>query len=102
MLIAVQNGMTVDDIRPLVGGRVGIFIGGNTPWKLRTLPEWGALGVERGCWVHVGRVNSMRRIIACSVGRAHSFDGTSVTQFPKTLTKLDRAVRTAKRQFVLF
>lgn len=32
-LIAVQDGMNVDDVRPFIGPRVGIFVGGSTAWK---------------------------------------------------------------------
>ena len=36
-LIAVQDGMCVDDVRDYLGPMVGLFIGGSTPWKLATL-----------------------------------------------------------------
>jgi hypothetical protein len=88
-MIAVQNGMSIEDVRPFVGHRVGIFIGGDTAWKLATLPAWAALGRETGAWVHVGRVNSARRISACVVAGATSFDGTSVSRFAKTIRRLD-------------
>ncbi len=57
-MLAVQNGMTPADVRPFVGKRVGIFIGGDTAWKLSTLPAWCELGRETGAWVHAARVNS--------------------------------------------
>ena len=65
-LLAVQDGMVADDVRPFIGPRVGIFVGGSTNWKLETLDGWGLLGHEIGCWVHVGRVNTARRIRCCS------------------------------------
>lgn len=93
VLVAVQDGMEAADVAPLIGPRVGIFIGGSTPWKLRTLDQWCGLGVSAGAWVHVGRVNSMKRINLCSTGGATSFDGTSVTRYAVTLPRLDRARR---------
>lgn len=92
-LLAVQNGMSPDDVRPFLGPRVGIFIGGDTAWKLSTLPAWCALGRELGCWVHVGRVNTARRILTCSASGATSFDGTSASRFAVTVKPLDFARR---------
>lgn len=94
-LLAVQDGMGVDDVRPFLGARVGIFVGGSTAWKLSTLAQWGRLGREVGCLVHVGRVNSARRIRACALAGAHSFDGTSASMYAVELPKLDAARRAA-------
>lgn len=41
MLIAVQNGMQVDDLASLLSPAVGIFIGGSTEWKEQTAHVWG-------------------------------------------------------------
>jgi hypothetical protein len=92
-LIAVQDGMTTDDVRGYIGHRVGLFVGGSTTWKLSTMGEWAALGREHGAWVHVGRVNTARRIKECQIAGVDSFDGTSVSRFAKTLRQLDAARR---------
>lgn len=92
-MLAVQDGMAAADVRPLIGPRVGIFVGGSTAWKERTMPIWGALAREMGAWCHVGRVNSMRRIAICASVGATSFDGTSATRFAKSLPRLDAARR---------
>jgi len=92
-LIAVQNGLTESDVEGFLGPRVGIFVGGSTEWKLSTLPAWCALARRVGCWAHVGRVNTARRIHLCSVAGATSFDGTSASRFAKTVPKLDHARR---------
>jgi hypothetical protein len=92
-MLAVQNGMTVADVRPFVGARVGVFVGGDTRWKMETLGEWCRLGREAGAVVHVGRVNSAKRISACVVAGATSFDGTSATRFAVTVRPLDAARR---------
>jgi hypothetical protein len=90
-LIAVQDGMTTDDVRPFIGPRVGIFVGGSTAWKLSTLDAWAALARERDAWCHVGRVNSVKRIKLCITAGAHSFDGTSASKFAVTIPKLTNA-----------
>lgn len=92
-LIAVQDGIVADDVRGFLGSRVGLFVGGSTEWKLATLDAWARLGRDVGCWVHVGRVNTKRRINRCANAGVTSFDGTSVTRFAKTLPRLDAAVR---------
>lgn len=97
-LVAVQDGIMPSDVRPLLGPTVGIFVGGSTEWKLSTMPTWGRLAKEVGCYLHVGRVNTKRRIYMCSFVGADSFDGTSVSRYAKTLPKLDAA----RRQVSLF
>lgn len=99
-LIAVQDGMAPWDVEPLLGPGVGIFVGGSTDrederggWKWRSLPYWGALARKVRCYLHVGRVNSTRRILECARVGADSFDGTSVTRWAKNITKLDAARR---------
>ena len=93
VLIAVQDGMTPNDVRPLLGRKRGIFLGGTTDWKISTMRQWGALSREVGCHFHVGRVNTRRRIRMCADAGAHSFDGTSASRFAVTLPKLDAEVR---------
>jgi hypothetical protein len=91
LLVPVQDGMTAADLRAHVSDRVGLFVGGSEGWKLRTLPMWGALKQETGCYLHVGRVNSARRIALCAHAGADSFDGTSPTRFSVNTKKLSAA-----------
>lgn len=54
-----------------------LFLGGDTDWKLG--PAAGQLAwdaAERGKWVHMGRVNSHKRILRALATRCDSFDGT--------------------------
>lgn len=92
-LLAVQDGMSVADVRPFIGSRVGIFVGGSTAWKLDTLRSWADLARELGAWCHVGRVNTARRIRLLSITGATSFDGTSASRFATTIPALDHARR---------
>jgi len=98
VLLAVQDGMRPWDVASMLGPDTGIFVGGSTEWKLDTLPQWGALAAERGCWLHVGRVNSARRIRLCLDAGATSFDGTSASRFAVTIPRLDNV----RRQMHLF
>jgi hypothetical protein len=97
VLIAVQDGMTAPDVAGLLGPDVGLFVGGSceapTWWKTTTLPVWGQLARERGAYLHVGRVNTARRIRLCALAGAHSFDGSSATRFAVTARPLDNARR---------
>jgi len=93
LLLAVQDGMTIADVAPLVGPGLGIAIGGSTEWKEGTLAAWGALAREKGAYLHVLRVNTCRRIDLCRDAGAHSFDGSSVTRFACNLPLLDGARR---------
>jgi hypothetical protein len=93
LLIAVQNGMQLDDVAPYLSPVVGIFIGGSTDWKESTSQAWGLLARRRNCHLHVGRVNSARRIHICAAAGANSFDGSGPSRFSNALPRLDRATR---------
>lgn len=92
VLIAVQNGMTPDDVRPWLGQRVGVFVGGDTPWKERTMGTWAALARECGTVCHVGRVNSQRRARLCQHAGVDSFDGSGPSRMVKHLEQMQRAL----------
>jgi hypothetical protein len=91
ILIAAQDGMTQCDLDTVVNKRVGIFVGGSTEWKLKTMPQWGELASAADCWLHVGRVNTPKRVHLCSFSGADSFDGSSPVAFPCTEGKIRRA-----------
>lgn len=92
-LLAVQNGMKPCHVASLVGPQIGIFVGGDTPWKLATMAAWTRLAHERGAICHVGRVNTARRIRLCAAAGADSFDGSGVSRFASALPPLDLARR---------
>lgn len=93
LLIAVQDGMSPDDVRAFLSPAVGIFVGGTSEWKEQTALQWGHLARRRNCYLHIGRVNSQRRIAICSAAGANSFDGTSASRFAVSLRPLDSACR---------
>lgn len=69
-----------------------LFIGASTAWKLGVHAErLAGAARERGKWVHMGRVNSARRIrYAASIG-CDSVDGTGWVRWRHT--NLDRGLR---------
>lgn len=80
--LVAQNGLTADQVP---WERVDcLFVGGDDPFK--DGPEGRGLARaarDRGKAVHVGRVNSERRL-ALYAGLADSFDGTGVSIAPDT------------------
>jgi hypothetical protein len=102
VLIAVQDGMTADDLAPMVGPNVGIFLGGSTPWKLTKMQYWGQFCAEHGIWYHVARVNTDRRIRMAVDAGAHSIDGSSASRYAVTLPRLVSSIENAERQCGFF
>lgn len=98
-LLAVQNGMTPDMIRRLLNERVGIFVGGDTEWKERTMFTWAQLARETGAYCHVGRVNTARRVKLCQMAGVDSFDGSGVSRFVKHLAVMERALAQSSLPF---
>lgn len=80
-----------------------VFIGGSTEWKLS--PASVAViraAKELGVWVHVGRVNSLRRLRWAAAHGADSADGTFLTFGPDVnLRRLLRWLREVNTQTTL-
>ncbi len=93
LLLAVQDGMDAADIAALIGPDLGIFVGGTSGWKEQTLPMWGRIARDHEAYLHVGRVNTVRRIALCAAAGADSFDGSSVSRFSVNAGRLDFARR---------
>jgi len=80
-----------------------LFLGGSTAWKLSE----GALALagearERGKWVHMGRVNSLRRLRLAEIAGCHSADGSFLAFGPDTnLPRLLGWLGTMRRQPIL-
>jgi hypothetical protein len=72
-----------------------LFIGGSTEWKLSdAAADLMSEAKLRGKWVHVGRVNSFKRVKWSVANGADSMDGTFLafgpkTNLPRLLTWLD-------------
>jgi hypothetical protein len=94
-LIAVQDGISPADVTPLLkqDGRLGIFLGGSTEWKVANIPVWGEVAQSVGCYYHIGRVNTKKRIHMCRYARADSYDGTRAIKFPLDIPFLTKATK---------
>lgn len=92
-LLAVQDGMTEDDVAPHIGRSVGVFVGGSTPFKEHTMAGWAKLARSRGAYCHVGRVNTVRRIRQCADAGVDSFDGSSASRFALMVPRMEAARR---------
>ncbi len=71
LLLAVQDGMTPKDVSPTL----------RSEWKDATIASWGQFGYEKGIYVHVGRVNTKRRLALCESSAIHSIDGSGPSRF---------------------
>jgi hypothetical protein len=67
-----------------------LFLGGSTAWKLSAAAaDLACEAKRRGKWLHVGRVNTRRRLrIAYDIG-ADSVDGTGWSRFPDKYLRRD-------------
>jgi hypothetical protein len=81
--IVLQDGATVETVP--WGDIAAVFVGGSTAWKLGQEAE-GLIRAARarGKWVHVGRVNTERRLKHFDAIGIDSFDGTQFSMFPDT------------------
>lgn len=93
LLLPIQDGMeppcVMDALREW--STLGLFLGGSTEFKVRTVYQWGMLACAARRYYHVGRVNTARRIRLCAEAGADSFDGTSASRFACTLPLLQAA-----------
>lgn len=80
------------------------FIGGSTRWKLsQASADLAAEAKRRGKWVHMGRVNSFRRLQAAYDMGCDSVDGTGMSRWgDRHLAKFCQWVRRLGAQPVLF
>ena len=85
-----QDGM--EDMALPWGDFDAFFIGGSTEWKLgAAAADLARAARKRGKWVHMGRVNSKKRITYAESIGCHSADGTFLTFGPTVnLPKLAR------------
>lgn len=100
LYVAVQNGMTTADVGLWID-RVaanygiticGVFVGGDTPWKIETGRSWVRFAHVRGICCHVGRVGTPDRVQwARSIG-ADSIDSCLPIMFTEHLAPFLAAV----------
>lgn len=82
LYLAVQNGMTLPDVglwidRVAANHDVkiaGVFVGGDTGWKIETGRSWVTFAHARGIRCHVGRVGTPERVAWARTIGADSID----------------------------
>jgi hypothetical protein len=72
LAIAVQNRITIADVRPRLQAGDVVFVGGDTEWKWATAEAW----CKDWPHVHVGRVNSPKRLYDLHRWGCASCDGS--------------------------
>jgi hypothetical protein len=93
---------------PLPGDMDAYFVGGSTRWKLsQASADLCREAKRRGLHVHVGRVNSLRRLKTAYDFGADSVDGSSLSMFgdahiAKFARWIDQVAREAAEQPTLF
>jgi hypothetical protein len=100
LAFVAQNGAQVDSI-PWEQLDC-LFIGGDTAWKLGPQASelsWAAH--ERGVWVHMGRVNSARRIARALGSYCDSFDGTKWSRWSAAHRRTADATQTSPVQLMV-
>ena len=81
--IVLQDGATIDTV-PWAHIQA-VFVGGSTSWKEGDAAQIIMReAIARGCWVHVGRINTLRRYWAMH-GLFHSYDGTGFSKWPSNI-----------------
>lgn len=83
--LAVQDGMTIEDVRPFCRSVSGLFLGGTTEFK-STAPEWARLAHSNQIRFHYGRASTPAKLSHAFHSGADSCD----TAFPLwTQTRMD-------------
>ena len=97
----IQDGETPDEVR--WDELDAIFIGGSTEWKLGPIAaDIASEAKKRGKWVHMGRVNSFKRMrLAAAIG-CDSVDGTYLAFEPDNRKgKIEEWLQKLKQQPLL-
>lgn len=82
-MLVLQDKMTPADVDRLDKSHKlhGVFVGGSSEWKDRTIPMWADYARSRAIVCHIGRVNTLKRLRACVEARVDSVDGSGVARF---------------------
>lgn len=91
LLFALQDGMTTQQVDQVLRPGMGLFVGGSDHFKESTAEAWGRFARSRSLYLHVGRVNTARRIAIAAAAGADSVDGTSASRFCRDIPMLTRA-----------
>ena len=107
LLVVVQDGCELDNYTELMSvlsdNRIaGIFVGGTTEWKLSNLDTLSMLCHSVDKTIHVGRVNSGKRIRLCHSANVDSVDGSGMSRFRETTRIVCDTIVELNNQMTLF
>jgi hypothetical protein len=71
--LALQNGITTEDVAPHLERFAGLFLGGDTRFK-GSAPSWARLAHEHGKPFHYGRAGTLRKLAHAIEAGADSID----------------------------
>ena len=91
--LALQDGMTVKDVEPVIDGFDYLFVGGTLRWKVQTGKKWVNLAHKHGKKCHVGRVGTARRVRWAKGIGADSIDSALPLFSNEKWEKFRRAVK---------
>jgi len=77
LYLAVQDGMTMANIRPHLEHFDGIFVGGSIPWKYQTMRMWSDIAHLHKLKCHVGRIGTYEGFIQAHFAGVDSVDTTT-------------------------
>lgn len=92
LLLALQDGVEEAAVLDVLRPGMGLFIGGSTAYKEQSARGWGRFARAHSLYLHMGRVNTVRRVSVAAEAGCHSIDGTSATRFATTIPRLTHAV----------
>lgn len=79
--LAVQDGMTLEDVQTIIFLFDGLFIGGSLDWKYSTASYWANFAHIHGLPCHIGRVGTKEKIMWAKWNiKADSIDSSSWAQ----------------------
>ena len=89
--LAVQDGVEVSDVVPLIGRFKGIFVGGTKDWKFATGESWAKFCSDHDLGCHIGRVGPMDRILWAERIGATSIDSTTWVQSSRGMRHIEHS-----------
>jgi len=85
----VQDGMSTEDVEPIIKDMAGLFVGGTVPWKMKTGESWVELAHHHGIPCHIGRAGTRRRVLWAKRIGCDSIDSTAFAREKHGFKKLE-------------
>lgn len=95
--LAVQDGMTEQDVTQAIDGFAGLFVGGSLPWKIATGAAWVRLAHDLGRPCHIGRCGTAKRVRWAARIGADSIDSCAPLWADANLARFVNAIESRQR-----